>query len=309
MRVPVPIAALLSLAVVACAWWLGTRGLDFLTPEAPAAADSQPTAAEPASTPAPPAAEPPAAATADTPSANPAPSPPAHEPLPDFGDLAASPALDAYADVAASGGATALARLAEALEEKGELQHALLAWERVLDHTTPPTEVGAAARQGVARLRPNLPPWNVDPAGRTKLTLRVEAHHSLRETLAPLVTEAATLLADASSGLLDVTPELVTGKSRAVIAVVPPVAVSLRATAAPARETGVLTFTAATTSPEALRPALLRTLFFLTRNRLEAQPDLTPLPDPGPAADPAELLLLGPTRLAWDAFARSFAAP
>jgi hypothetical protein len=232
----------------------------------------------------------------------------APEPLPDFGDLAASPALDTYASLAGRG-PEFLARFAEALETEGHPQHALLAWERVLDHSSPPPDLRAVAHAAVARLRPALPAWNVDPLGSTKVFLRIEAHRSLRDALAPEVAEAALALAEASSGMLEVTPELVVGQSRPASVAVFPVAVSLHAPAPRGQMTGVLTFVAKDASPAGLRAGLLYTIYRLVGTGLEQQGDLRPLPEPGPEDDPATLLRFGPTRLAWDSFARSFSRP
>lgn len=316
MRVPVPVAATLAVAVVAAVWWFGTRHLDFLKNKgvpvvAQAAGASSPAPAGETGPARPPAVPEGEAETvpglAAEPAAEPAPEP-VEEPLPDVGDLAASPALDTYADLAGRGPAT-LARLAQALETEGHPQHALLAWERILDHTLPPPELRATAGAAVARLRPALPPWNVDPMGRTRLLLRVEAHGSLREPLAPAVAEAAVLLGEASSGLLEITPELVTGKSREVAALALPVAVSIHAPAPAARGTPVLTFAAVDKSAAGLRAGLARTLYRLVRDWLQGQQGLSPLPEPDADADPVALLRLGPTRLAWDRFAVSFTRP
>ncbi|MDB6076898.1 MAG: hypothetical protein JWO82_645 [Akkermansiaceae bacterium] len=90
----------------------------------------------------------------------------------DPGDPTKPPTLSAYAEDAGKGGA-AMIQLASYIEDNGYPARALLAWERVLDLCKPDAAQRDAAFQGIQRLRPTAPLWNVDPIGAKRLKLEV----------------------------------------------------------------------------------------------------------------------------------------
>ncbi|RYD17739.1 MAG: hypothetical protein EOP88_24990, partial [Verrucomicrobiaceae bacterium] len=201
MRVPIPVVILLVLAVAGGTWWQNTRHMDFMTPPSQArlelvraqAEELFPEVKEP-DEPEKPVEPPP-----------PEPPPPVEPPKPeiDLGDLAAAPTLVDYS-LRAPDGVPHLIELATALEEKGEFQRALLAWERVLDLGKPDDSQATTALSAIRRLRPTLPDWNTKPETAITVTLHAGTGKKLAKTIAPVLESVAKDLERASSGIVKV---------------------------------------------------------------------------------------------------------
>jgi len=198
VRVPLPIAIVLCFGVIGGVWWAGTRRHDFLTPPSETrlaavrerASDlrSQPLSTE--ENPTTQAVKPILVSSVRHPQEE-------------------APELAQYRDQAAD--PASLLATARQLEAEGKLQRSLLAWERILDSTTPDGTLTSEALQAIKRLRPSLSKWNVDPAQSIAITLRAGADKNHAEALAPALNELASQIENASSGILKVTAETSAG--------------------------------------------------------------------------------------------------
>lgn len=264
VRVPLPAAIPLCLAVVAGTWWYGSRQLDFLTPPTPAELDAVRSRVESSLPP----MEQPEDAVSAPPEARPEPPPPPPEPpkpVIDPGDLSLPPTLDDYHDLAAKG-ADHLIDLAVLLETEGEHQRALLAWERVLDAGKPDDAQAAAAIAAIKRLRPTLPAWNPDPSKAIPVVLHAGTGKKTARVLKPMLEETARELESASAGILRITTAVTTGKSGAKTSAPPPVALWLAGSAKDAPSSDVLSFTVE--SEESLHEVVRKTTFQIIRSYL-----------------------------------------
>lgn len=282
MRVPILIVIPLCLLVIAGTWRQGTRQLDFMTPPPEGklalvrerVLESFPAPKEPAAAPAPP---PPVQETQE---------PPVHaKPEIDLGQLGHPPALNEYMDRSELGAAH-FVELASQLEEKGEHQRALLAWERALDVGKPDATQVDAALTAIKRLRPTLPDWNTD-AGKTQtILLQAGTGRSTSKILGPMLEATAAELTKASSGLLKVSTKLIPGKDPKNTKELTPIAIWLSGPDKDSRSTEVMSFK--TASKETLPDDLRRTVFqvlrgYLTRGGTQAPPPA--LPDGGSPID------------------------
>lgn len=273
----------LSLLVIGGTWWQGTRKLDFLTPPPPSrleevktkVLESFPAPKEPPVAPAPP---PPLQGQQEPPVET--------RPEIDLGQLGHPPSLNEYMDRSEQGAAH-FVELAGQLEEKGEIQRALLAWERTLDVGKPTAEQANAAVSALQRLRPKVPDWNTDSGKTITITLQAGTARGTARILAPLLEETAAELTKASSGILKVTTKLTPGKdAKGGKDNISPIAIWLGGNGKDTRSTEVLSFTA--TSKETLPLELKRSVFqvlrgFLTRGGTQQPPP--PLPENGSPVD------------------------
>ena len=320
MRVPLSLSILLAIGVPIVVWWLGARHMDFLTPpsEAHLAAVRQKTAASlpPAQIQPPPAAP----QVPPTPPALPGPEK-KPEPAVEIGDLNPNPGLNTYADLAAKG-TRHLIELASLLETAGELPRTLLAWERVLDSTTPDPAQASAAIAAIQRLRPIQPVVKGNPAKPIPVVIHASTGTKLESSLKTHLDQVAHSLELASCGILKVTAKVTINRksdTKSTPAKTPaakpstpksppsPVAIWLTGLAEKSPATETLSFTVAKT--ETLQTDILRRIFRLVGNRLEqtlAFPPVTPA-----AADepPLHALEFHITRLHWEKFGRSLNTP
>lgn len=224
------------------------------------------------------------------------------KPAIDLGDLSVPPNLISYTDHASQGPAHMI-ELAKALEEKGEFQRALFAWERVIDLTHPDETQAALAISSIKRLRPTLPDWNTSASTMTTITLHAGTGTKLAKTLTPILEGVARDLERASSGIVKVKAVVTTGKSGTTVKGPAPVAIWLAGADQKSTSTDVLSFTVA--SPEALRETIMKNVFLLVRSQLTRGGTYTP---PAALADkesPQDALNFRITRLCWSEFAIS----
>ncbi len=295
MRVPIPVVILLVLTVVGGLWWNYTRNLDFMTP---------PTAQQLAEVRQKIESSFPQVEMGDAisvPEHVEAPPPPPPPPLPppvDLGDLSVPPALDSYVERATEG-PHALIRLARALEDKGEFQRALLAWERVVDLAKPDDSQYATALAAIRRLRPTLPDWNLKPEAALAIELHAGTGKQLAKELGPVLEGVARDLVRASSGVLTVKSVVTAGKTNQVKGAVP-VAMWLTGPGKNATSSDVLSFTVA--SPDALRDQVASTVFQLVRSYLAKATTFTQPLSPVVGETMVEAMENRVTRLEWSAF-------
>lgn len=319
MRIPLPISILLALVVPLIVWWLGTRRMNFLTPPAEATLTvvrQHAAAALPRTEILPPIAVPQAPPPATAPAS------PSVEKKPEtaveIGDLNPNPGLSTYADLAPKG-ARHLIELASLLETAGEMPRTLLAWERVLDATTPEPAQAAAAIAAIQRLRPTLPAWNSNPTKAIPIVIHATTGDKLEKPLKIQLEQAARSLELASSGILKVTVKATTAKTttprskrspKNTPAKTPPATVALWLSGVAEKSPATETISFAVTKPETLQAEILRRIFQLTGKRLQQALAFPPIAPAAADEPPLHALEFHITRLHWEKFGRSLnAAP
>jgi hypothetical protein len=300
VRVPIPVVLLLVLAVVGGVWWFNTRHMDFLTPPSAARLEeirisvesSLPRGDEKADAVSAPVVvqEPESAPAVET------------KPAIDLGDLSVPPTLASYKDFAPQGPAHMI-EVAKALEEKGEFQRALFAWERVIDLTQADEAQAAMAISSIKRLRPTLPDWNVNEATMTSITLHAGTGTKLAKALTPVLESVARDLEKASSGTIKVKAVVTAGKSSTLAKGPSPVAIWLAGPDKKSASTDVLSFTV--DSPDALRETTLKNVFQLVRSQLARSGTYIPPAALADKENPLDALNSRITRLCWSEFAAS----
>lgn len=305
MRVPIPVVILLVLAVVGGVWWRNTRDMDFMTPPSEARLEAIRVKTE--------SSFPRADQTDDAISVPvlvkpPPPPPPVEPPKPplELGDLALPPVLNGYAELAPKG-AEHLIEVARALEEKGEFQRALLAWERVLDRTKPDVSQATAAVSSIRRLRPTLPDWNAKPEAAVQITLQAGTGKKLSKPLAKELETMARELAAASSGILKVKTNVTVGKASAAGKGAAPVALWITGRDKKTSSTEVVSFT--TASAETLPVDLRKTLFQLVRSNVAKSPGAIMPAALADGENPTETMAHRVTRLSWSELATRLNEP
>lgn len=304
-RVPLPIVILLSFAVIGGAWWLGTRNYDFLTP--PSATQIEIARSRAARHFAQPSALFAVDQGPDLPlevieSPRPAPTPQAAIPTIDPGDLSKKLTLDSWSRESSKPAASFI-NLASTLETDSQLAAALLAWERVLDHSSPTPDERNAALNGIRRLRATLSPWNDDSTNSSTILLKLETPADRLQLTRRAAKSAATILDTASSGLIHV--EYAIRKSK-IDGETPILRVILQHPETATNESSSPSVQIpAPESSEGLETAILDAAFKLIASRLALDESLSPVSSPSPGESPADSLQLRITRLAWLHFADS----
>lgn len=297
---------LLALTVVLTAWWSNTRHLDFLTPPSAARLEAIRVKIEsslPQTDKVDDAISAPAVVQAPPP-----PPPPVEPPKPvvELGDLKTPPTLQDYGLLSPQGSAY-LIELAKRLEEKGEFQRALLAWERVIDLTKADEGQAATAISAIKRLRPTLPDWNAKPAKAISIALHAGTGNKLAKTLTPILEGVARDLERASSGIVKVKATVTAGKTSISNQGPTPVALWLAGPEKKSVSTEVLSFTV--DSPDALRQDILKTVFLLIRSHLSRSTAYTPPAGLAGGENPQDALNSRITRLCWSEFATTLNLP
>jgi hypothetical protein len=285
---------LLIFPAIALPWWIGTRGADFLSPPTDEAlALIRETAL---------AALPRLATHSD------AISPHGHGSRvivdtspPPLGDLSAKPSLDEYSARAGRNSAE-LIDIAARLDKEGHIERALLAWERILDFSEADEAMVGTAIEAIRQLRPRVKPW-IDSPDRA-FTVFLEAGTGIRaaEALEPVLSQVGADLAQASSGILNVTTRVHAGPDDLVAEGPVPVAIWLSGGGEDPAETGVLTFTVAT--PETIEHDVHRIILQLVVRQLSSSNAIPKPPDVSDETDPRDVLRWGITRLQWREFGR-----
>ncbi|MFC7335731.1 hypothetical protein ACFQY0_00970 [Haloferula chungangensis] len=304
-RVPLPIVFLLCIAVVGTIWWHGTRDYDFLKPPSPTEIEfaRQRAAGELAQPSDLFAVETLAEETiAEIPPPEPPPAPPPPTPVIEIGDLSAEPELDAWTDEVDKPAAS-FVNLASKLEADTQFAWALLAWERVIDHSKPSGEELEAALNGIRRIRATQAPWNDDPKAATELIMNVDAPGDRLKLSMKAANEAADAVEKASSGLLMLSSTVRKGRATAASPKLKVTLTSKEASEPPSVETP------SPEDAEDIKKEILRSVFKLVASKLALRDDLQPISLPQSGEEPADSLECRITRLAWMKFAESSASP
>jgi len=291
MRIPIPLVLFLCLAVIVGVWWCGTWNMDFLKPPPEYRLAEIRIKAESSL---PPSNHPKDDISIPKEPEKPAPPPEQPKPVIELGDLGHPPVLQEY-DSAAARGASYLIELAGLLQVKGELQRALLAWERVIDLGKPNEAQIQTAVAAIRRLRPAVPDWE-PKAGRINITLHAGIAKKHAKTLKPILEQTASDIEHASAGILRVTAVVTVGHdqrdSRAPI-----IGVWITGSNKSNRSTEVITFSMQ--SAETLHEDLLKTVFHLARGYLGHDPSQTAPSDMTNGESSLEALTCRITRLFW----------
>jgi hypothetical protein len=304
VRVPIPVVILLVLTVVGGTWWKGTQHLDLVTPPTEARLTEIRQKVE--------SSFPQADRVDDAISVPvvvpPPPPPPPEPPKPviDLGDLTQPPVLQNYGDISPKG-ADHLIELARALEEKGEFQRALLAWERVIDLTKPDAAQSGTAISSIKRLRPTLPDWNLKPEAAIQIQLQASTNKKLVKALTPILEGVARDLERASSGIVKLKTIVTPGKTSTSSKAPTPVALWLTGPGKKPVSTEVMSFTV--DSPDKLRDEISKTIFLLIRAYSVKSTAYTPPADVAAGENPMDALTFRITRLGWSEFATSLNQP
>jgi hypothetical protein len=235
-------------------------------------------------------------------------SPPAAPPKPivDLGDLKAAPSLSEYTKNSVGGSDSAI-ELATQLEAKGEFKRALLAWERVIDLTKPDERQAGVAIASIQRLRPTLPLWNEKPKLARPITLHASAGKKMAKSLLPVLEGVARDLERASSGVIKVKVNVSAGRTNSPAQHATPVAIWFTGADTQSPSTTVRSFTV--DSADALRPAILKNVFLITRSHLSRWTTFTAPADLNDAENPLDALSYRLTRLCWSEFATALNPP
>ncbi|MBK1827458.1 hypothetical protein [Haloferula rosea] len=297
-RIPPWIAIILSIAIIASVWILGTREMDFMTPPTEAKLEMARTRAsqqlaKPSdlfAVPAGPVESPPPA----EPPPKEAPDQPEPPPTIQVGDLERSPTLDAWKDEEDTPAASFI-ELASRLEANTQMAWARVAWERVIDHTPADEDELQAAIKGVLRTR--LTPTAMDGDERPRLSLTLAAPRDRVEVTKRAAAGAAEELSKASSELIvftsKVTPDAELNDELEVGLGIGETRLAMRIPAPG--------------SPTDYADTILRATFRLISSQLAANEGLQPISQPIAGEKPAESLATRITRLGWQSFAAAFA--
>ena len=215
-----------------------------------------------------------------------------------------SPALSEYGILAQKGSDT-LIKLATHLETTGEFQRALLAWERVLDTTTPSEDTRKKAITSIKRLKSSLPPWNIDPNADIKLILRAGATLKNHKTLTAALTSAADFINQASGHVLQIDVKASFGRSSGIKTPRIPIAIWFSRPGDPPAETTPISFMADPKQTDLFTAQIEAAIYALVRAQLTQKTNFTPLPEYPQTEKPEDVLQYYITRLMWREFANS----
>lgn len=277
MRIPLPIAVLIALLVALGVWWFRTKDMDFSQPRnnlpplpayvtQPVGAEAQSSALVASKVP---------RADSETPKSKSDPDLPPVE----LGDLDVSPGLSEYSEFA-SKGPDYFIRLGTELETKGHPQRALLAWERVLDATVPSEEQRKTAQNAILRLRPSLPPWNIDPEGDLPLLLQLGTTRKETDDLTKAAQSSAEFIRKSSDHTVLVTPRITTSRDRNAPADAP---VAIYFTGKGENQSTLSSFSPQNDDLEMVERLVLLHAYHLIRQTIATEGSLTP---PGLIAHP-----------------------
>jgi hypothetical protein len=307
MRIPLPITIVSCLLAAWVVWFMGTRDKDFTTPPTPEKLietskkweQSRPNIPPPK----PINANLPTNKSSSTPRSPTTPTLPKPEMLP-TGNLQHSPALSEYGTLGNKGGPAMLA-LATLLETKGELQHALLAWERVIDTAGPDESDRILAVTAIKRLSSTLPPWNPDPTEDIALTLHAGATLKDKNALEDALSTVALLISEASGNVVRVDTKASIGKNRGIKTPRIPIAIWFSRPDKTPAETPPISFMADPSQKDMLASKIEAGVYSLLRAHLTSETSFSPLPDYPAGVKPDDLIRYHITRLMWREFVNS----
>lgn len=309
MRIHYFITALLSVATIALVWWNGVKHKDFLTPPS-AEVIAMARQSTMASLSAPQGIEPdqPAKAILVKPTKLTLPNPELEtvvkeekEALADLGDLTTVPGLDQYADLSEKG-AEYVISLATQLETKGELQRALLAWERVIDVVSADSDQRAMASKALTRLTPQLPPWNIDPSATQTIVFQAGCDRDTAEMLEPLMKEVAAMITSSTSGILQVQEKVHAGPRPSKDGPKLPIALWFGGLDPKSQQSKTITIGSEYADATLMRQALMSSAYKLIRDEIGSQTAFQAPIEWKADQDAAALFSSAVTRLLWQEF-------
>jgi len=307
VRVPLPIVLLLVCAVIGGLWWIRTKDMDFMTPSGDIGKlpdyvtrsyDSDPDAGLPD----------PVSRTANVGDTALVPIPGPKNSTLEFGDLAAAPGLTEYSEHVPKGAAF-LIRLAAMLESQGEMQRALLAWERVIDSTeATPAELEEAG-DALERLGPNLPQWNIDPEGDLDILLQFGSTRTIDETFSRVAQDVADFLRESSSDIVAVVPRITTSQFPDAPARSPIALYFTGPLGADSAQSNVRSVNPPPDDPAAIRRDILQQVYVLVQGHIATLESIRIPQPPTHPEEPERDFRRRLTRLHWQTFADSLVRP
>ncbi|MDG1358240.1 MAG: hypothetical protein P8P36_08610 [Akkermansiaceae bacterium] len=199
-----------------------------------------------------------------------------------------------------------MSRFAAHLESVGQQKHALLAWERVIDTTTPDDEQRKRAITSIHRLKTTLPPWSSEPQGIIPLTLHVGASINNTQSLQQALETTAANISKASGGLIHTETKLSLGKKPNNQTASLPMALWLSRPATSNEgkqaETVPTSFMADSDDVAALVKKLQAGVYEIVRKNLSQKTGFTKLPEHPADLQGESLLEYHITRLMWREF-------
>ncbi|TAG08592.1 MAG: hypothetical protein EAZ42_10110 [Verrucomicrobia bacterium] len=294
MRVPVPVVLVCCLAVIASAWWFGTREIDFMSPptDATLQAIRQKAAAEYPRKESPP--EPLLVKLPPAPILTPAP-PPAKAPV-TMGDLSAAPQLNQYSERRELG-ADHFRELATLLESNNQPKFALLAWERLLDKAEASQEVRNDAVSAIRRLHPEHGAWELQQENIPTLIIQFGTGKKTAKRLRPLLKKIEEELHDATSGLVRFSCQINTGRNETAGVGAIPIAIWITGNQETSSSTEVMSFTSE--NPDDSAQQIFTAVFQLMRSQLARSTEYQVPTALAADENPLEALEFRITRLAW----------
>ncbi len=247
--------------------------------------------------------------TAQVQSLKPTPEPPKpDQPQLEFGDLDSAPGLVEYSEHAAKG-AGYLIRLATELEVQGQWERSLLAWERVIDSCHPSTVERTTAEDSIARIRPTLTHWNIDPEGDVPILIQLGTSRRVSGNLKEAAQKVAEFIRRDADYTLLVTPRITTSRGKKAPANAP-IAVYFSGTGkAEKNQSGLQSTTPQDDQTESYRRGLLSSVYQIVRQGIGNSGGIVP-PRPASQPDQPEVNFQRQvTRLHWKTFAESLLRP
>ncbi len=307
MYVSIPVVIILSLIAALTTWFIGTRNMDFTQPPTPEQyieiteewEKNKPRIAPANITTAS------SIAGDHTEAALPSRIDAAPLPLIDFG---LPPSLSEF-DILRDKGAGHLILLARHLESTDHPEHALLAWERVIDTADPGPEEHRLALGAIKNLKSDIAPWNPDPAASIALELRAGASIKDASHLHEALITTARKLSESSGQIIRIEAHLSLGENSQSLKSPVPVAIWLSRKASkndstPA-ETVPVSFMADTGTEGNLIAEIEAGVYDIVRAQLAKATGFSKLPERTEAMNPDDLIRYYITRLMWREFANS----
>lgn len=309
VRVHYLITIFLSIATVAIVWWNAVKQKDFMTPpNAEEIALARQETLDSLAVPGGIAPEQPIKAILVKPTKLSLPNPELDtvvvaekETQTEMGDLTTSPGLDQYADLSEKG-ADHMEALATLFETKGELQRALLAWERMVDVVSADSDQRTIAYKAIARLTPQLPPWNIDPTAAQTIVFHSGCDRDVAALIEPLMQEITALISANTSGILQVQANVNAGPRPSKDGPKLPIALWFSGKDEKSQQSKTITISSESTDPEVLRKALLTSAYKLIRDEIGSQTAFQAPMELKPDHDVGTLFGTAVTRLSWMEF-------
>lgn len=213
------------------------------------------------------------------------------------GDFQISPGLEEYrAD--SEFGAPALLNLGQRLQAAGQVQRALLAYERVLDSSPTGTSTQQEAEAALANLKEVIPMWNPDPTASVALQIHLDTART-PESLAGTITTLTELIRVSSGSQSQPKFRIISSPKPSHKLPSLPVAIWLTIPGEDPEKPSLAIATVTPKSDEELDSSLTHGVYRLLSKRIELIAQLTPPPALLQGEDPENAIVNKITRLAW----------